>query len=264
MDTALPSDVLILPDWPAPANVRAAVTTRRMPGNSLPPFDAFNLGLRSGEDEAVVRSNRDLLRRALNLPAPPHWLRQVHGTQVVEFADRESPGPSVDLAEPEGDAAIAREAGVVLAILTADCLPVLFCADDGTEVAAVHAGWRGLSAGVIESCLGAMQTPPAKLMAWLGPAIGPLSYEVGDELRAAFVASDVFAADAFRPTRPGHWLCDLYTLAHQRVHKLGVTGIYGGDFDTLADARFYSWRRDSAASGRMTSLIWIAGSGERV
>ena len=257
MDLAQLSDVLIVPDWPAPANVRAAVTTRRLPGNSQPPFDAFNLGLRSGEDEAVVRSNRDLLRRALNLPAPPHWLRQVHGTQVVEFADRASPSPSADVAEPEGDAAIAREAGVVLAILTADCLPLLFCADDGSEVAAAHAGWRGLSAGVIESCVSAMHTPPAKLVAWLGPAIGPLSYEVGAEVHDAFVASNASAADAFRPTRPGHWLCDLYTLARQRLHALGVTRLYGGGFDTLADPRFYSYRRDAGASGRFASLIWI-------
>jgi len=254
MDTAPHSDILIVPDWPAPANIRAVVTTRRLPGNSLPPFDAFSLGLRSGEDEAVVRSNRDLLCRALNLPAQPHWLRQVHGTQVVEFAER---APPMDVAEPEGDAAIARETGVVLAILTADCLPVLLCADDGTEVAAVHAGWRGLSAGVIESCLGAMQTPPEKILAWLGPAIGPLSYEVGDEVRAAFVAADASAADAFRPTRPGHWLCDLYTLAHLRLHGCGVTQLYGGGFDTVADARFYSYRRDAGASGRFASLIWI-------
>jgi YfiH family protein len=257
MDTTQLSDVLIVPDWPAPANVRAVVTTRRLPGNSQPPFDAFNLGLRSGEDEAVVRSNRDLLRRALSLPEPPHWLRQVHGTGVVEFADRASPDTPADVEEAEGDAAIARDAGVVLAILTADCLPVLFCADDGSEVAAAHAGWRGLSAGIIESCLGAMQTQPARLMAWLGPAIGPLSYEVGDQVRATFVAPDASAADAFRPTRPGHWLCDLYTLARQRLHALGVTRLYGGGFDTLADPRFYSYRRDAGASGRFASLIWI-------
>jgi YfiH family protein len=257
MDTTQLSDVLIVPDWPAPANVRAVVTTRRLPGNSQPPFDAFNLGLRSGEDEAVVRSNRDLLRRALSLPAPPHWLRQVHGTGVVEFAARASPDTPAAVAEAEGDAAIARDAGVVLAILTADCLPVLFCADDGSEVAAAHAGWRGLSAGIIESCLGALQTQPARLMAWLGPAIGPLSYEVGDEVRATFVAPDASAADAFRPTRPGHWLCDLYTLTRQRLHALGVTRLYGGGFDTLADPRFYSYRRDAGASGRFASLIWI-------
>lgn len=256
MNTALPSDVLIVPDWPAPVNVRAVVTTRRLPGNSLPPFDAFNLGLRSGEDEAIVRSNRDLLRRALNLPAAPRWLRQVHGTQVVEFADGASPDPPTDVAAPEGDAAIAREAGVVLAILTADCLPILLCAEDGAEIAAVHAGWRGLSAGVIECCVAKMRTVPQRLIAWLGPAIGARSYEVGAEVRDAFVEADPAAAAAFEAGRPGRWLCDLYTLARQRLHALGVTQVHGDDFDTLADPRFYSYRRDGANSGRFASLIW--------
>jgi YfiH family protein len=153
---------------------------------------------------------------------------------------------------------------VVLTILTADCLPILVCAQDGAEIAAIHAGWRGLAGGVVESCIGRLRSPPEKLLAWLGPAIGPTSYEVGDEVRAGFVATTESASTAFTPTRPGHWLCNLYTLARQRLHKLGVTHIYGGDFDTFADARFYSWRRDGAASGRMTSLIWILGSGERV
>jgi YfiH family protein len=256
MNTALPSDVLIVPDWPAPANVRAVVTTRHLPGNSLPPFDAFNLGLRGGEDEPVVRSNRDLLWRALNLPAPPHWLRQVHGTQVVEFADRASPGAPADVAEPEGDAAIARDAGVVLAILTADCLPILLCAEEGAEIAAVHAGWRGLSAGVVECCVAKMRTPPQRLMAWLGPAIGARSFEVGAAVRDAFVEADPAAAVAFVATGPGHWLCNLYTLAHQRLHALGVTKVHGGGFDTLSDPRFYSYRRDAGASGRFASLIW--------
>ena len=152
----------------------------------------------------------------------------------------------------------------MLAILTADCLPILICAQDGSEIAAIHAGWRGLAAGVVESCIGRLRSPPEKFLAWLGPAIGPASYEVGGEVRAAFVAANKSATTAFAPTRPGHWLCNLYTLARQRLRKLGVTGIYGGDFDTYADARFYSWRRDNVVSGRMTSLIWIAGRGERV
>jgi hypothetical protein len=261
MHNAQLSDVLIVPDWPAPANVRALVTTRRLPGNSLPPFDAFNLGQRSGEDEAVVRSNRDLLRRALSLPGPPRWLRQVHGTQVVEFSNRWLPRLGAEVREsradePEGDAAVAREADVVLAILTADCMPILFCSDDGTEVAAAHAGWRGLCAGVIEACVSTMQTSPQRLMAWLGPAIGPQSYEVGDEVRAAFVLASAMAREAFQPTRPGHWLCDLYTLARQRLHALGVTQVHGGGLDTFSDPRFYSYRRDAGASGRFASLIW--------
>jgi len=256
----LSSDVLIVPDWPAPPQVQAMVTTRRLPGNSLPPYEAFNLGMRTGEDPAFVRANRELLVRAFSLPSAPRWLQQVHGNQVAVFdATRES-----SAAELQADAAMTRTPGVILAILTADCLPILLCADDGSEVAAVHAGWRGLAAGVVESCVGVLRSPPKKLLAWLGPAIGPASYEVGDEVLAAFVAANESAATAFAPTRPGHWLCNLYTLARQRLHKLGVTGIYGGDFDTFADARFYSWRRDGAASGRMTSLIWIAGSGEHV
>lgn len=261
MHEAHTSDVLIVPDWPAPANVRAAVTTRRLPGNSRPPYDAFNLGLRSGEDQDVVRSNRDLLRRALGLPAAPRWLRQVHGTGVVAF-DRPlsafgQPADEGTADEPEADAALTRERGAVLAVLTADCLPILLCADDGTEIAAAHAGWRGLSAGVIEACVQRMRAPPARLMAWLGPAIGPDSYETGDEVRAAFIARDSGATAAFRPTRPGHWLCDLYTLAQRRLAAAGVVRVHGGGFDTLTDPRFYSYRRDAARSGRFASLVWL-------
>ena len=291
MGTA-PADLLIAPDWPAPANVRALATTRQLPGNSQPPFDAFNLGLRSGDDRAVVRSNRELLVRALDLPSPPCWLRQVHGISVAvipsplpasghlppragegnasiprhhsvagtgwpaderKFVNIPDPVP-----EPEADAAVTGESGVVLAILTADCLPILFCAGDGSEVAAVHAGWRGLSSGVIEACLRRMRTPPASVLAWLGPAIGPQSYEVGDEVRDAFVRRDYNAAAAFEPTRPQHWRCDLYTLARLRLQAAGVTRVHGGGFDTFTDPRFYSYRRDGARSGRFASLIWIA------
>ena len=276
MDFSRPADALVIPDWPAPQQVRALVTTRLLPGNSLPPFDAFNLGLRSGESEAVVESNRALLVRALALPAQPCWLRQVHGAKVAGF-DRPLPasghlppqagegrggdtiaeGLSRKLVEPEADAAIAHTPGVVLAILTADCLPILLCAEDGSEIGAVHAGWRGLAAGVIEACVGRMRARPANLIAWLGPAIGPASYEVGDEVRAAFLAFNDAAAEAFSPTRPGHWLCDLYTLARQRLAALGVTQVHGGEFDVRADERFYSYRRDGRLSGRFASLIWL-------
>jgi len=262
------SDALVVPDWPAPPGIRAVVTTRRLPGNSLPPFDAFNLGLRSGESEAVVQSNRALLIRALGLPSAPRWLRQVHGTGVASFDSADRPNLTaarvadaaddvVPAAEPEADAAVTRERGVVLAILTADCLPILLCADDGSEVAALHAGWRGLSSGVIEACAGRMRGSPANLMAWLGPAIGPASYEVGDEVRAEFVAKDHAALGAFTATRPGHWLCDLYTLARQRLRAFGIANVHGGGFDTRTDERFYSYRRDGASSGRFASLIWI-------
>jgi len=253
MEISGASDALVIPDWPAPAQVRALVTTRRLPGNSLPPFDAFNLGLRSGEGEAVVRSNRALLVRALGLPSAPCWLHQVHGNHVVVF--ERAPGTNDE--EQQADAATTHTPGVVLAILTADCIPILLCARDGSEIGAAHAGWPGLSAGVIEACVGRMRAQPANLVAWLGPAIGPGSYEVGDEVRAAFLAFDAAAAEAFSPTRPGHWLCDLYTLARQRLAALGVTQVHGGGFDVRADERFYSYRRDGRLSGRFASLIWL-------
>jgi YfiH family protein len=252
MDFPIPSAATVIPDWPAPTAVRALVTTRQLPGNSQPPYAAFNLGLRTGESTDVVSANRGLLERAFALPARPRWLRQVHGNQVAVFE-------KVDDArgdELQADASIARAPGIVLAIQTADCLPILLCADDGSEIAAVHAGWRGLVAGVIESCVGQLHVPALRTMAWFGPAIGPASYEVGDEVRAAFLAHSGEAGGAFAATRPGHWRCDLYTLARQRLHALGVTQVHGGDFDTFADPRFYSYRRDGANSGRFASLIW--------
>jgi len=240
----------IVPDWPAPPNVRAIVSTRFGPGVSKPPFDAFNLGARCGDDPEAVAENRARLIDALSLSAPPCWLRQVHGTNVARFE------AAVD-EESEADAAVTRTPGVALVILTADCLPVLFCAEDGSEIAAAHAGWRGSSAGVLENTLGAMQAPREKFLAWLGPAIGPKSYEVGEEVRDAFLANDSQAADAFTPTRPGHWHCDLYALARQRLRAAGVTRIFGGGFDTFADPSFYSYRRDGARSGRFATLVWL-------
>ena len=221
-----------------------------MPGNSRPPFDAFNLGLRCGEDVGVVRSNRDLLARAFELFSPPRWLRQVHGSRSLRLSTE------VLEDEPEADAAFTTVPGVVMAILTADCLPLLMCAGDGSEVAAVHAGWRGLAGGIVESCISRLATPAKNLLVWLGPAIGPASYEVGEEVRAAFLAHDTAAGAAFTATRPNHWHCDLYALARQRLHALGVNRIYGGELDTFTDTRFYSYRRDAANSGRMASLIW--------
>lgn len=242
----------IVPAWPAPKSIHALTTTRQLPGNSQPPFDAFNLGLRSGEDVGIVRANRDLLGRALALPSAPRWLHQVHGDRSWRLTAEVPDG------EPEADAAFTAQTGVVLAIQTADCLPILVCAEDGSEVAAIHAGWRGLAAGVIESCVGRLRTSAEKLLVCLGPAIGPASYEVGDEVRDAFVAQADSASAAFASTRPGHWHCDLYTLARQRLSLLGVAHVCGGGFDTFADARFYSYRRDGLRSGRFVSLIWIA------
>ncbi len=238
------------PDWPAPSKVHALTTTRRLPGNSRPPYDAFNLGMRSGDDEGSVQANRDLLVRAFKLPSPPRWLRQVHGNRSLRLSAEILAG------EPEADAAFTTVPGVVLAIQSADCLPLLLCAGDGSEIVAIHAGWRGLSAGVIESTVRRLRTPPEHLMAWLGPAIGPASYEVGEDVRAAFLAQDSQATVAFSGTRPGHWSCDLYALARQRLQALGISAMYGGDLDTMTDERFYSYRRDGAKSGRMATLVW--------
>lgn len=222
------NDNLIIPDWPAPPRIHAAVATQRSPGPS-PDYAS--------------------LRETLALPSEPCWLRQVHGIGVAVF---DEPPPN----QPEADASVTRTAGIALAIKTADCLPVLFCADDGSEIAAAHAGWRGLSAGVLESTLAAMQTPRERIIAWFGPAIAAPSYEVGDEVRDAFLSHDSAAALAFATTRPGHWLCDLYALARQRLQCAGVTRIFGGGLDTFIDPRLHSYRRDGARSGRMVSLVW--------
>lgn len=237
----------IIPDWPAPPNVRALVTTRAG-GISLPPYASLNLGDHVGDAPAAVAENRRRLRTLL--PAEPVWLRQVHGTRCVDAA----------LVAPntEADAVFARRPGAVCAVLTADCLPMLLCDDAGTVVAAVHAGWRGLAAGVIESAVAALAQPGERLMAWLGPAIGPDSFEVGAEVRAAFMAHDPAAAAAFVARPDGKWLCDLHALARLRLAALAVRRVTGGRHCTLRDAgRFFSYRRDSA-TGRMASLVWLA------
>ncbi|MET0225453.1 MAG: peptidoglycan editing factor PgeF [Dokdonella sp.] len=241
-------DGWIRPGWPHLAGVQAVVTTRHLPGHSAPPFDRCNLGARSGDDADAVAANRAALAQWLSLPAAPHWLRQVHG---IEVHAADAPAGC----EPEADAAVTRGADVVVAILTADCLPILFCADDGSAVAAAHAGWRGLAAGVIEATLARMAVPAARISAWLGPAIAAVSYEVGEEVRAAFVEREAGAAAAFAATRPGHWRCDLYALARRRLAAAGVVAIHGGGFDTFTDARFYSYRRERD-TGRFASMIW--------
>ena len=239
----------ILPDWPAPANVRAAVTTR-VGGVSSAPYDTFSLAAHVGDDPSAVRANRASLRSALALPAEPLWLKQVHGIAVVDAAQGG--------VEPEADGAFATKPGAVCAVLTADCLPVLLSNREGTKVAALHAGWRGLAGGVIEAGVKAMGVPGNELLAWLGPAIGPEKFEVGPEVRAVFVQHDAQAAQAFRGARDGKYLADIYQLARLRLQRLGVAAVYGGGFCTVTErARFFSYRRDGA-TGRMAALIWLA------
>jgi YfiH family protein len=239
---------IILPDWPAPANVRAAVTTRTG-GVSHAPYDSFNLATHVGDDPTAVHGNRARLRTALVLPAEPLWLKQVHGVSVADAAQGGT--------EPEADGAFAAQPGAVCAVLTADCLPVLLCNQAGTKVAALHAGWRGLAGGVIEAGVKALDVPGSELLAWLGPAIGPEVFEVGPEVRTAFVQHDAQAAQAFRAARDGKYLADIYLLARLRLQRLGVAAVSGGGFCTVTDgARFFSYRRDGA-TGRMAALIWL-------
>ena len=222
---------MIRPDWPAPGRVRAFATTRE---------------LGDLKDAAVRRKLRALL------PAEPPWLKQVHGVRVIDL-DRES--------LREGDAAVTRTKGVVCGVQMADCMPVLFADDAGTTVAAAHAGWRGLAAGVLEATLAQMRTSHERIVAWLGPAAGPASYEIGHEVFDAFVAQDPGSEAAFTPTRAGHWRMDLYALARRRLARAGVTHVHGGGFDTIADRRFFSHRRSmlegDGRTGRMATLAWV-------
>ncbi len=242
------SDAWIVPDWPAPAGVRALSTTRAG-GVSVAPYDSLNLGIHVGDDPANVAANRAQVRRIV--PSEPAWLNQVHGTVVADAASVAG--------VPDADASVSRTPGAVCVVMTADCLPVLLCDRAGSVVGAAHAGWRGLHGGVIEATVAAMQVAPTDVIAWLGPAIGPTAFEVGDEVRAAFVATDAIADAAFKPAgQPGKWLADIYLLARQRLAALGVTAVYGGDCCTVSESRrFFSYRRDGV-TGRMASLVWLA------
>jgi YfiH family protein len=241
---------LLRPRWPASPTVRAAITTRTG-GVSTAPWDGLNLAGHVGDDPRDVAENRRRLRDALHLPAEPCWLEQVHGCEVVTAGD----GPAACPA----DASVADQPGRVCAVLTADCLPVLFCDRAGRWVAAAHAGWRGLAAGVLERTVARAPVPPAEVMAWLGPAIGPAAFEVGTEVRTTFVAADAGATDCFAPSPAGRWLADLSALARRRLTAAGV-GWIGGDGEcTYSDARrYYSYRRDGV-TGRMASLVWLDG-----
>jgi len=240
---------MLIPDVPLPPGVRAAVTTRDLAGFSRAPFGRFNLGAHCGDAPEAVAANRERLMELLELPGRPLWLRQVHGTGVVDAEALPAD------AEPEADAAITREPGRVLAVLTADCLPVIFAACDGSVIGVAHAGWRGLAAGVLEATLSRMAVDPVQVIAWLGPSIGAASYEVGSEVRDAFLACVPSAADAFTATRPGHWRCDLPAIARRRLHMAGLRRVDGGSFDTCADPRFHSYRRDRH-TGRFATLVW--------
>ncbi len=245
----------IEPGWPAPRNVRA-LSTLRWGGCSKPPFESFNLGCHVGDDADAVAANRAQLAIALPGSAPVPWLSQVHGAAVVEAGQG---GPLA-----AADAQWSRTPGIVCAVLTADCLPVLLCSVDGDVVAAAHAGWRGLMAGVLENTVAAMGVRPERLLAWLGPAIGPAAFEVGAEVRDGFLSSarpDEVSAitDCFVPVagRPGHYLADLYALARVRLERSGVSSVYGGGYCTFSDSeRFFSYRRDGQ-TGRMASLILL-------
>ena len=235
----------IVPDWPAPGHVHALVTTRAG-GDSTGAYASMNLGLRTDDDQAAVAANRSRLQQVL--PQAPRWLAQIHGSVVVD-ADALS-----DV--PQADASVARLPGTVCAIMIADCLPILITDTAGTCVGAAHAGWRGLADGVIANTVARMAAPSADLMAWIGPGIGPDAFEVGDDVLQAFCTAAPERRVAFRPLKPGKWLCDLPALARDALRRAGVARIYGGDLCTYNDAqRFYSYRRDRV-TGRMAALIW--------
>lgn len=238
----------IAADWPAPPGVRAGQTLRAG-GVSAAPFDALNLASHVDDAPHDVAENRRRLRSALQLAGEPQWLRQVHGIDVAQLPAAEP--------EPQADAAWTRQAGVSCAVLTADCLPVLISACDGSIVGAAHAGWRGLSQGVLEATLAAMATPAGKLQAWLGAAIGPDAFEVGPEVRACFVDADPTLAACFRRGNGDRWYADLYALARARLRRAGLTAIYGGNHCSYREPdRYFSYRREPRC-GRMASLIWI-------
>jgi polyphenol oxidase len=239
----------ITPDWPAPAQVKAAATLRTG-GVSQGPYASLNLGTHVGDDAAAVAENRRLLKAALQLPSEPAWLNQVHGAHVVMANSHVSP--------PTADASVAHSAGQVCVVLTADCLPVLFCDRQGTRVAAAHAGWRGLAGGVLGATISALDVPPSQLLAWLGPAIEQQAFEVGTEVREQFLALGANNAAAFQVNAHGRWQADLYQLARNELARLGVHDVSGGDRRCYAEAEsFFSYRRD-ARTGRMATLIWLA------
>ena len=233
------------PDWPAPANVHAA-TTLRIGGVSCGAYTGLNLAMHVGDNAGLVKQNRQMIKELLNLPTEPVWLDQIHSNRAVKAVKTAS--------LQQADASYTSESGVVCAVMTADCLPLLVCSSDGAHVAAIHAGWRGLLAGVISNTLTAMQVQD--LLVWLGPAIGPDCFEVGSEVRAAFLGKSAAFIKAFKEQSNGQWLADIYQLARIDLAMLGIDKVYGGNFCTVTEyERFYSYRRDKE-TGRMATLIW--------
>jgi polyphenol oxidase len=242
--------MMIYPEWPGVEGVRSAFTTR-VGGVSVAPYDSMNVGAHVGDAVDSVASNRRRLREELRLPGEPVWLQQVHGTGVVEL-DGASPGEP-----PRADASLTHSPGRVCVIQVADCMPVLFAARDGSAVGAAHAGWRGLAGGVLENTVRALGVDGSRLLAWIGPTISQANFEVGDDVRTAFVSSDSGTASAFVANTRGRWQCDLYALARRRLAALGIEGVFGGGWCTYGDAaQFFSFRRDGQC-GRMAALIWL-------
>ncbi|WP_273149929.1 peptidoglycan editing factor PgeF [Methylophaga thiooxydans] len=245
------TEIVLTPDWPAPLNVKAVSTTRQG-GFSQAPFDSMNVGTHVGDDASVVKKNRDQLKQLIHLPNSPLWLEQVHGTDVIHTSSWKK--------SSQADAIYSDQPNHVCAIMTADCLPVLFTDRQGTQVAAAHAGWRGLLNGVLENTVSQFTGAREDILVWLGPAIGPTQFEVGQEVYAAFTAYSQDAKQAFKVSDQTHYLADIYLLAKQRLSALGITQIYGGDFCTVTEKqRFFSYRRDGI-TGRMVSLIWIVAN----
>ena len=239
---------LITPAWPAPANVKA-VSSTRAGGCSTGPYCSLNLGNHVGDDAAVVSHNRQLFYTKAMMPAQPVWLNQTHSTRCITLTRTVTD-------DINADASFSRQSGLVCTVMTADCLPLLLCSKDGTEVAAVHAGWRGLCDGVIENTL-QLFSRPADCLAWLGPAISQRAFEVGPEVRTAFIRQDPAASSAFIAAKQDKWLADLYLLARQRLAHCGVTAVYGGEHCTYQQAAdFFSYRRDGQ-TGRMATAIWL-------
>lgn len=233
------------PDWPAPSNVHAA-TTLRSGGSSIGNYDSLNPAIHVGDDPEIVKQNRKTIRKILNLPSEPAWLNQTHSNLAVKAGLKPAP--------LQADASFTDQAGVVCVVMTADCLPLLVCSTDGTEIAAIHAGWRGLLYGIIDNTVAALKN--RELLVWLGPAIGPEQFEVGPEVQTAFCGKSSDYATAFTQRSQHKWLADIYSIARINLGKLGIHNVYGGQYCTVTDKeRFYSYRRDRI-TGRMASLIW--------